>query len=278
MRINKEASSRVQRRRMRKKRGKRYMTSNPDWLLRRREGFQILDPVGYQLPSCSHGPCLLFEHRTEEKTEKFFACAVYRSQKRCSFRVNVNDENVSSNSRKDSDTPNAATTSFCYAVIREKVNLLKSKNEEIYYCTTCNDVFSLPHVHPVKGPLEISSLRRPSQLFIARIQNDSESVSLLSFIRITFVIPLSKDFLKASIITSFGVFGLRIRLPLKNVYIEETLSVIVNAIEKSGSDGILCIGTPTVFEHFQSRKLLRQRIKSFLLDIDSRFVRLSPKF
>ncbi|VBB32208.1 unnamed protein product, partial [Acanthocheilonema viteae] len=218
---------------MKRKRREKYVENKSDWLLRKRQGLRLLDPIGYQIPTCSHGPCLLFERKTAQTTEKFFACAVYRSQKHCPFRLNISCKSISSNWLHNSDNLKDATTSFCYATIRKKVNLLRAKNEEIYYCVTCNDVFSLPHTHPVKGPFGISSFRRPSQLFSAHIQNDSES---------------------------------------QYWFTEESLTVIVNAIDKSGCDGLLCIGTPTVFEHFQSHKLLRQKMKSFLLDIDARFV------
>lgn len=60
-------------------------------------------------------------------------------------------------------------------------------------------------------------------------------------------------------------------------FTEESLTVIVKAIEMSGCDGVLCIGTPTVFEYFQSNGLLRKKIKSFLLDIDIRFVSFPPR-
>ncbi|CAG9530933.1 unnamed protein product [Cercopithifilaria johnstoni] len=216
----------------RKKKGK-YLENKSEWLLRKRQGLRLLTPVDYQQPSCSHGPCLLFERRNGQTVEKFFACAVYRSQKRCPFRLNINCKTISSNWLNNSDNLKDTTPSFHYAIIRKKVNLLKAKGEKIYYCTTCNDVFSLPHGHPIKGPFGLSSLRRPSQLLSARTQNDSES---------------------------------------QYWFTEESLTVLVNAIKKSGCDGLLCIGTPTVFEHFQSRKLLRQKIKSFLLDIDARFV------
>uniref|UniRef100_A0A0R3S2D2 CTCHY-type domain-containing protein n=1 Tax=Elaeophora elaphi TaxID=1147741 RepID=A0A0R3S2D2_9BILA len=218
---------------MKRKKREESVTNKSGWLLRKRQGFRLLTPVGNQLPSCSHGPCLLFERKTGQTTEKFFACAVYRSEKRCPFRLNINYKTASSNWLDNSNNFHDITASFCYAIIRNKVNLLRAKGEKIYYCITCNDVFSLPHAHPVEGPLGISSLRRPSQLFPAHMQNDSES---------------------------------------QYWFTEESLSVIVNAIEKSGCDGVLCIGTPTVFEHFQSHKLLRQKIKSFLLDIDARFV------
>ncbi|VDK80574.1 unnamed protein product [Litomosoides sigmodontis] len=221
---------------MKRKKREKHVENKSEWLLRKRQGFRLLTPVGYQSPTCAHGPCLLFERRTGQTTEKFFACAVYRSQKRCPFRMNINCSTVSSNSSNNFDNtanPTTSTTSFCYAAIRKKVNLLRAKNENIYYCTTCNDVVSQPHAHPIKGPLEISSLRRPSQLLFAHVQNHSES---------------------------------------QYWFTEESLLVIVNAIEKSGCDGLLCIGTPTVFEHFQSQNLLRQKIKSFLLDVDARFV------
>ncbi|EFO22897.2 hypothetical protein LOAG_05587 [Loa loa] len=218
---------------MKKKKKKTRVENKSEWSLRKRQGFRLLDPVDYQLPTCSHGPCLLFERKTGHTTEKFFACAVYRSKKRCSFRLNISYKTLPSNLLSNSDNLNVATTSFNYATIRKKVNLLRAEDEKIYYCITCNDVFSLPHIHPMKGPLGIPSLRRPSQLFSAHMQNDSES---------------------------------------QYWFTEESLAVIVNAIEKSGCDGVLCIGTPTVFEYFQSDKLLRWKIKSFLLDIDARFV------
>ncbi|VIO93674.1 conserved hypothetical protein [Brugia malayi] len=220
---------------MKKKRKKSYMENKSEWLLRKRQGFRLLNPVNYQLPTCSHGPCLLFERKgkTGETKEKFFACAVYRSQKHCPFRLNLSCKIISNNVLSNFGSLNVAMTSFCYAVIRKKVNLLRAKNEKVYYCATCNDVFSLPHTHPIIGPLGISSLRKPSQLFSAHVKNDSES---------------------------------------QYWFTDESLTVIVNALEKSGCDGVLCIGTPTVFEHFQSCKLLRQKIKTFLLDIDARFV------
>ncbi|MCP9260521.1 hypothetical protein DINM_003861 [Dirofilaria immitis] len=130
---------------------------------------------------------ILFVIRTQNtaNNRKIFACAVYRSQKRCSFRLNISSETTSSN--LNSDVMNS-------------------------------------HVHPIKGPFGITSLRRPSQLFSAHIRNDSES---------------------------------------QYWFAEESLTVLVNAVEKSGCDGILCIGTPTIFEHFQSHKLLRQKQNHF---------------
>ncbi|EJW78245.1 hypothetical protein WUBG_10847, partial [Wuchereria bancrofti] len=160
-----------------------------------------------------HVYCLNGKIKQDKQQKSFFACAVYRSQKRCPFRLNISCKTISNNLLNNFDSLNVATTSFCYAVIRKKVNLLRAKNEKIYYCATCNDVFSLPHTHPITGPLAISSLRKPSQLFSAHVKNDSES---------------------------------------QYWFTDESLTVIVNAVEKSGCDGVLCIGTPTVFEHFQS--------------------------
>lgn len=66
------------------------------------------------------GPCLLFERKIGQKTEKFFACAVYRSQKRCPFRLNLSCATISNDFCSSSDNLNDSSTSFRYAAIRKK--------------------------------------------------------------------------------------------------------------------------------------------------------------
>ncbi|VDN17488.1 unnamed protein product [Gongylonema pulchrum] len=107
------------------------------------------------------------------------------------------------------------------------------KNKAKYYCSKCNDIFLLPHVHPLKGPVSIAELRRPTQLLAPLTQKHSESQYWFS---------------------------------------DESLRVLLIGIRNSRCNGVLCIGTPTVFEYLQSDKELRAHCKSFLLDIDSRFV------
>ncbi|VDN02576.1 unnamed protein product [Thelazia callipaeda] len=215
------------------KRKKKSMDNKSDWFLRKRRGFRVVLPVGQQIPSCLHGPCLLFERKIDKnKKEKFFSCAVYRSHKCCSFRLNITGDIPRYHILDRSSIFKACSRTYYYAAIRKKVNSLKAGNNEIFYCTTCNDVFTAPHIHVVKGPLKVADIRKPSQLFSAYTQKSSESQFWFSV---------------------------------------ESLLLLVNAIENFGTDGVLCIGTPTVFEYFQSQKILRKNIKSFLLDIDARF-------
>uniref|UniRef100_A0A183DXD7 CTCHY-type domain-containing protein n=1 Tax=Gongylonema pulchrum TaxID=637853 RepID=A0A183DXD7_9BILA len=181
------------------------------------------------------GPCLLFERKAgtnNAEAERFYACAVYRSRRVCPYRVNVTGENISGHHvSEDAVTGSALKSSFCYAKIRRKVNSWKNKAK--YYCSKCNDIFLLPHVHPLKGPVSIAELRRPTQLLAPLTQKHSESQYWFS---------------------------------------DESLRVLLVGIRNSRCNGVLCIGTPTVFEYLQSNRELRANCKSFLLDIDSRFV------
>lgn len=76
---------------------------------------------------------------------------------------------------------NYQTSEWCQKSICCRANLLKLNGERKYYCPVCSDIVLLPHVHPVKGPLRIADLRRPSQLLVPLTQNDSESVSFIYF-------------------------------------------------------------------------------------------------
>lgn len=51
-----------------------------------------------------------------------------------------------------------------------------------------------------------------------------------------------------------------------------SLSVIIDAIVSNDIDGVLCVGTPTVFESLSTSQ--HPHIDTFLLDYDWRFVRL----
>ncbi|VDN50619.1 unnamed protein product, partial [Dracunculus medinensis] len=113
------------------------------------------------------------------------------------------------------------------------VNELRKARKEIYYCEKCNDAVRIPHIDAVIGPLTVSNFRKPTNLFKAITDDDCEAQYWFS---------------------------------------ENSLKLITKTLVESGFDGILCIGTPTVFEYFQSSLQLRRSIRSFLLDFDSRFV------
>lgn len=40
-------------------------------------------------PMCQHGPTLLFERKSEQKTQQFYACSAYRDQSECSIHIAV---------------------------------------------------------------------------------------------------------------------------------------------------------------------------------------------
>lgn len=55
-------------------------------------------------------------------------------------------------------------------------------------------------------------------------------------------------------------------------FTSESVNVIANALITNRCDGVLCIGAPTLFEHFRCSAQRRMSMKSFLLDFDCRFV------
>ncbi|TKR80655.1 hypothetical protein L596_014694 [Steinernema carpocapsae] len=53
---------------------------------------------------------------------------------------------------------------------------------------------------------------------------------------------------------------------------EESISVILDALNKNSVDGVICIGAPSIFEAVEKTKLRR-----FMLDVDHRFARFYSK-
>ncbi|KHN87693.1 Zinc finger CCHC domain-containing protein 4 [Toxocara canis] len=202
--------------------------------LRERLNFCVLDTTGMAVPSCAHGPCLLFGRRSTsgEIAERFFGCAVYRSNI-CDFRLPLEDTSgVASSSLQRGPISCKETPKFHYGKIRKSVNRLVASGASLYYCADCNDAVSVPHKDPVVGPLKYAAFRRPTHLIKAVLDDGGEA---------------------------------------QYWFIRDCLHVIANALTKNGCDGVLCIGVPTLFEHFRCTAQRRASIKSFLLDLDSRF-------
>lgn len=38
---------------------------------------------------CEHGPTLLFERKSKQKTQQFYACSAYRDQSECPIHISV---------------------------------------------------------------------------------------------------------------------------------------------------------------------------------------------
>uniref|UniRef100_A0A9J2PYW2 Uncharacterized protein n=1 Tax=Ascaris lumbricoides TaxID=6252 RepID=A0A9J2PYW2_ASCLU len=112
------------------------------------------------------------------------------------------------------------------------VNRLVASGVDLYYCGVCNDAVSLPHRDPVVGPLRRVAFRRPTRLINAVVDDNGEA---------------------------------------QYWFTSESVNVIANALITNRCDGVLCIGAPTLFEHFRCSAQRRMSMKSFLLDFDCRF-------
>uniref|UniRef100_F1L6A2 Zinc finger CCHC domain-containing protein 4 n=1 Tax=Ascaris suum TaxID=6253 RepID=F1L6A2_ASCSU len=198
---------------------------------RQRLNFCVLDTSGMQVPNCPHGPCLLFGRSSTsgEIIERFFGCAVYRSE-RCNFNCAV--DNSTNGTPSSSQRTHIKQTKVQYGKIRKSVNRLVASGVDLYYCGVCNDAVSLPHRDPVVGPLRRVAFRRPTRLINAVVDDNGEA---------------------------------------QYWFTSESVNVIANALITNRCDGVLCIGAPTLFEHFRCSAQRRMSMKSFLLDFDCRF-------
>ncbi|VDM50752.1 unnamed protein product [Toxocara canis] len=128
------------------------------------------------------GPCLLFGRRSTsgEIAERFFGCAVYRSNI-CDFRLPLEDTSgVASSSLQRGPISCKETPKFHYGKIRKSVNRLVASGASLYYCADCNDAVSVPHKDPVVGPLKHAAFRRPTHLIKAVLDDGGEAVIILS--------------------------------------------------------------------------------------------------
>uniref|UniRef100_A0A0N5ADZ7 CTCHY-type domain-containing protein n=1 Tax=Syphacia muris TaxID=451379 RepID=A0A0N5ADZ7_9BILA len=208
----------------------------PDVSLRDRAGFCYVEFPAEDTPHCPHGPCILLGLRSPSGNivDRNFVCAVYRGGE-CSFRCPVSDDGKIDADVAISATKNNASTSkkkIIYNNIWKSIKELSTAKEELYYCKWCNDVKSSAHFHELVGPIKKSIFRNPSKLF-------------------------SFD----SIDSSKAQFW----------FSDDSLKVLEDVRTTNNFDGVLCIGTPTVFEFMRKTAERRQSINSFLLDLDGRF-------
>uniref|UniRef100_A0A915BHB5 CTCHY-type domain-containing protein n=1 Tax=Parascaris univalens TaxID=6257 RepID=A0A915BHB5_PARUN len=205
--------------------------SSMQYSFRQRLNFCVFDTSGVQVPNCPHGPCLLFGRSSTsgEIIERFFGCAVYRSE-RCNFIYVLGDS--TNGTPSSSQQTHIKQTKVQYGRIRKSVNRLVASGVELHYCGVCNDAVSLPHRDPVVGPLRRVAFRRPTHLISAVVDDNGEA---------------------------------------QYWFASESVSVIANALITNRCDGVLCIGAPTLFEHFRCSAQRRMSMKSFLLDFDCRF-------
>ncbi|KAK0404160.1 hypothetical protein QR680_017317 [Steinernema hermaphroditum] len=129
--------------------------------LRQRGFFDLLDTEEFiSVPSCPHGPCLLFAERNSRK-RRWFACAVYRSVEGCNFRVDVRTDG----SLPKFAVPQPLTFDYRYGECAKQFEHLKKFHHYVFYCQNCEECVSKvdhPTTHTLRGPL--NDLAHPSQI------------------------------------------------------------------------------------------------------------------
>ncbi|KAK6036915.1 hypothetical protein COOONC_25580 [Cooperia oncophora] len=187
------------------------------------------------------GPCLLFGEREKGQIKsRFFACAVHRSDtSACPFKAIVDDDfNIVREEAGPSNCRNDETTKCKSEGVRYGCipKKLKAipKSSVLVFCHECIDVFETKH----KCPSEVVSraqLRCPSRLLAAKESQSGEAQFFFS---------------------------------------NESIEVLQGAVERSGVDGVLCLGTPRLFEVLRKKKDSNRHL--FLLDYDERYARFFP--
>uniref|UniRef100_A0A914RB55 Uncharacterized protein n=1 Tax=Parascaris equorum TaxID=6256 RepID=A0A914RB55_PAREQ len=152
------------------------------------------------------------------------------------------------------------------------VNRLVASGVELHYCGVCNDAVSLPHRDPVVGPLRRVAFRRPTHLISAVVDDNGEAVSASSMTFVQILINLLRTSCFMNNVCAVLHRTASCEWTSKQYWFaSESVSVIANALITNRCDGVLCIGAPTLFEHFRCSAQRRMSMKSFLLDFDCRF-------
>ncbi|KAE9413846.1 hypothetical protein Angca_005323 [Angiostrongylus cantonensis] len=210
--------------------------------MRERGSFTVLDITDHnRVPHCPHGPCLLFEEKKNGTVRsRYFSCAIYRQDATsCPYKVQLDEVN---NISKDENVSRKSPSSgeICEST-RNVVDYacIEKKLQEIppsmvlVFCHKCVDVFAVKH----KCPSEIVSraqLRAPTRLLAAKESQSGEAQFYFS---------------------------------------DESLSVLKNVVRRSQIEGVLCLGTPRLFEELRQENADR---RLFLLDYDKRFAQFFP--
>ncbi|CAD6194387.1 unnamed protein product [Caenorhabditis auriculariae] len=173
----------------------------------------------------------------------FFACAVYRSDEaKCNFHTEV-DENNKKIEKPEPEEPAPKKPRIVREIVKKDVpwdygcipKKLKKipKEDTLLYCRVCNDVFANKHAC-ICEPVKRSILRTPTRLLQ----------------------PLDSQAGEAQYFFS-----------------DESLGVVLSAIDEAKVDGVLCIGAPRVIE---TLKIAKTEHQLFLLDYDRRHAHFFP--
>ncbi|GMT14713.1 hypothetical protein PFISCL1PPCAC_6010 [Pristionchus fissidentatus] len=193
--------------------------------LRERGRYDLVHDYEGEVQSCSHGPCLLFKDKKENK--RYFSCAIFRDTEKCSFKAYLKDDG--SVERTNTDEVAEVEKKYPYGVIPKQLKKIP-KGSKIVFCPKCMEVFADKHKHPgsfVTRP----QLRNPSRLLEA--MDDQHGMAQFWFS-------------------------------------DESLSVVSSAISNGKYDGVLCMGSPRLFESLKEEK--KEGRQLFMLDWDQRYL------
>lgn len=193
---------------------------------------ELLRDNSGNVPCCEHGPGLLFRRlgiSGKNDGRPFYACSACRRRKDCPFFLWKEEASRCSNSKWDA-VKRRVLPDLTHSQLHDKyLELLKREPRERYFC--CRTLLSKKDVkkhhseHSFKNPVSDDDLRRPSRLLHADVNNTTKAQYFFS---------------------------------------DSSARFVVDTIARLGFDRILCVGTPTLHEHFRNEP----QVKSLLLDIE----------
>uniref|UniRef100_A0A8C9SIW1 rRNA N(6)-adenosine-methyltransferase ZCCHC4 n=1 Tax=Scleropages formosus TaxID=113540 RepID=A0A8C9SIW1_SCLFO len=211
------------------------------------EGFAVEVVVdkqdGRKVPSCPHGPALLFERlcRGRRSGRRFFACSACRDRKDCSF-FQWEDEQVSEarllarERENETKQPRTVLSVFTFIRLGRFVSLPLDQRR---FCKDCQ-LLLLPNEwgdhsgHTVLHEVTAARLRRPS-LLLRPLENKKSNAQYL--------------------------------------FAERSCRFLLELVRRLGFQKVLCVGTPRLHEAIKLRNMEEsaEPMRSLLLDIDFRY-------
>ncbi|XP_041360423.1 rRNA N6-adenosine-methyltransferase ZCCHC4-like [Gigantopelta aegis] len=200
----------------------------------------ILNTSDFVVPSCPHGPALLFVRydQSQNSGRKFFACSAFRDRKQCRF-FQWADEKMSDKLQKVIEMEKQHTErKFSKQDLWERFQqFAELPKKDRHVCQSCG-VFLLPsnqlnhsgQGHTIKHQIDDSLVRRPSQLFHPLNDNKTYAQYLFS---------------------------------------EASVDFILKCLHALGASHVINIGTPRIHEAVVNDSSVS--LSSLLLDLDQRF-------
>ncbi|RUS80728.1 hypothetical protein EGW08_011514, partial [Elysia chlorotica] len=198
----------------------------------------LAPPQNMIVPSCPHGPALLFEQydRSSKTSRQFFACSAFRDKKECDLHVWA-DEGAYKSTQISQHISHKQ-----YRMRFRKFRALPRNKRHV--CCTCGLLLLPSEIsdherqdHEMKRRVLLKDLRKPSFLFSPLDNNKTFAQYLFS--------PMTVDFLIGSI---------------------ERLACYTH---------VLCVGAPRMHEEIQLRRRRGDSaLTSMLLDLDERYAQL----